>query len=114
MTEHHDSVSVVDALPETLGDRKVVFGFDGYIDQVRAIVDERRDQETYQKVRRLSDFGDQISEASREERSILMEWVRSDVRTGGHVCHLSRALTRLGSLPKMIGMFGRPIKRPFK
>ena len=114
VSEQSDNISVIDALPDAMGEETVVFGFDGYIDRVRAIVDERRDQETYQQVRRLSDFGAQISDASREERSILMEWVRSDVRAGGHVCHLSRALGQLGYSPTMLGMFGRPIKEPFE
>lgn len=105
--------SLVERLPDTLGDQKVVLGFNGAIDRVREIVDERQGQATYQRIQRLDDFGKQISTAGEEERSMLMEWVCSDMRTGGLVCHISRALGRLDFDPVMIGTFGVPPKDAF-
>lgn len=105
--------SIIEDVRDEMGGEQVVFGFDGYIDRVREIVDERQDQVTYRRVQQLDDLGEQISAAAEEERSILMEWVRPDMRTGGHVCHISRALGRLDYEPTMIGMFGEPPKNPF-
>lgn len=105
--------SLVERLPDEVGDEKIVLGFNGAIDRVREIVDERQDQETYKRVQRLRDFGKQISDASEAERSMLMEWVSSDMRTGALVCHISRALGELGYDPVMIGMFGTPPKNAF-
>lgn len=105
--------SLVDRLPETIGDEKVVLGFNGAIDRVREIVDERQNRDTYQRIQRLDDFGRQVSTAGTEERSMLMEWVCSDMRTGALVCHISRALGTLGFDPVMIGMFGDPPKDAF-
>lgn len=105
--------SLIDHLPDSLGDEKVVLGFNGAIDRVREIVDERQRQDTYKRVQRLDDFGKQISSAGEEERSMLMEWVCSDMRTGALVCHISRALGMLDFDPVMIGMFGDPPKDAF-
>jgi len=105
--------SLPERFPENVGDAKVVFGFDGYIDRVRQIVDERQGQESYHRLQRLDELGRQISAAAEEERSILMEWVRSDTRTGGHVCQISRALGQVGYDPIMMGMFGTPPRNPF-
>jgi sugar/nucleoside kinase (ribokinase family) len=105
--------SIVDRLPDTLGDEKVVLGFNGAIDRVREIVDEWQSRDTYQRIQRLDDFGQQVSTAGQEERSMLMEWVRSDMRTGALVCHISRALGKLDFDPVMIGMFGDPPKEVF-
>lgn len=105
--------SFVERLPDEVGSEKVVLGFNGAIDRVREIVHERQDQETYKRVQRLDDFGKQISNAGEEERSMLMEWVCSDMRTGALVCHISRALGKLDYDPVMIGMFGNPPKNAF-
>lgn len=105
--------SILDGFVDDLGDEKVVFGFDGYIDRVREIVDERQGRESYRRIRELDDLSDQISTAAREERSILVEWIQSELRTGGLVCHVSRALGRLGYDPIMIGMFGQPPRNEF-
>lgn len=109
----HGGHSLLDQFPDDLGEEKVVFGFDGYIDRVREIVDERQGQEAYRRIRQLDDLSEQISTAAREERSILVEWIQSELRTGGLVCHVSSALGRLGFDPIMIGMFGQPPRRAF-
>lgn len=105
--------SLVDRLPDDIGDEKVVLGFNGAIDRVREIVDEWQGRDSYQRIQRLDDFGQQVSTAGREERSMLMEWVCSDMRTGALVCHISRALGMLDFEPVMIGMFGDPPKDAF-
>lgn len=105
--------SLTDRLPEEVGGEKIVLGFNGAIDRVREVVDERQDEETYQRVQRLGDFGEQITDAGHEERSMLMEWVCSEMRTGALVCHIARALGQLGYDPVMIGMLGTPPKNAF-
>jgi hypothetical protein len=105
--------SLIERLPDELGDEKIVLGFNGAIDRVREIVDERQNQGAYQRIQHLDDFGRQISVAGDEERSMLMEWVCTDMRTGGLVCHISRALAKLNYDPVMIGMFGSPTKNAF-
>lgn len=104
---------ILDRLPENRSGEKLVFGFDGYIDQVREIVDERQDRASYSRLRNLHELGDQISTAAAEERSILMEWVRSEKRTGGHACHVPRALEQFGYRVTMYGMYGKPPKEIF-
>lgn len=105
--------SILDRLPDEVGNEKVVLGFNGAIDRVREVVDERQDQNTYQRVNKLGDFGKQITEGAQEERSMLMEWVSSEMRTGALVCHISRALGELGFDPIMLGMFGEPLNNTF-
>jgi sugar/nucleoside kinase (ribokinase family) len=105
--------SLIERLPEGIGSEKIVLGFNGAIDRVREVVDDRQNEDTYQRVQRLGDFGKQITDAGEEERSMLMEWVCPEMRTGALVCHITRALGRLGYDPVMIGMLGIPPKNAF-
>ena len=105
--------SLIEQLPDELGNKKIVLGFNGAIDRVRELVSERQEHETYKRVQQLDDFGKQISDAGEAERSMLMEWVCTDIRTGALVCHISRALGKLDYDPVMLGMFGNPAKDAF-
>lgn len=101
------------ALPEAFGTHRVAFGFDGFLDTVRVLVDERQDADSFDRVERLADMADHVADSAARNSSVTFEWVTRGRRTGGHVAHLSRALGTLGFDPTMVGRFGRPPAEPF-
>lgn len=108
-----DGSLLADFSPD-LGDERVVVGFDGYVDRVREIVEGESDPGAARNVRRLGDLGERISAAAEAERSLLMKWDSHEERAGGHVCHVARALGRLGYAPVMLGTFGHPPKALYR
>ncbi len=102
-----------ESLPDRLDPTQVAFGFDGFVDRVRRMVDERQDAETYDALPTLEALGDRISTSAAADSSLSIEWLSTDVRTGGHVAHLSRAYAQLGYEPVMLGTFGEPVVDPF-
>lgn len=113
-----ETVTAVETARESLSDEaidwNVMFGFDGYIDRVREVVAQRENPSSYTRMDDIKSLGSQILEAADAERSILLEWAQTGTRTGGHVCHLSRATGRLGFEPVMVGMFGNPVRDQFR
>jgi hypothetical protein len=101
------------ALPEAFGTHRVAFGFDGFLDTVRVLVDERQDADSFDRVERLADMADHVADSAARNSSVTFEWITRGRRTGGHVAHLSRALGTLGFDPTMVGRFGRPPAEPF-
>lgn len=100
--------------PDDPVDEELVFGIDGIVDTVREVIDERRGTAAYQPVTQLTSIRDRIDASVELESSATFEWVATSTRTGGHVCHLSRALGGLGYRPRMIGTFGDPVQSIFQ
>lgn len=106
--------SILDEISDHIGDEKVVLGFDGYVDRVRTLIGDSSNQDSSRQIESLGDLGDQISAAARAERSILLKWTAPELRAGGHVCHIARALRQLDYDPVLIGMFEQPPKNLFR
>ncbi|MFB6219059.1 MAG: hypothetical protein ABEH77_07795 [Halobacteriaceae archaeon] len=101
-------------LPPAVGDERLVFGFDGYLDRIREVVAERAGEERYARLETLDAFGEAVVDSAAADTSLSFEWRRTDTRTGGHTCHLARAFARLGFEPAMVGTYGRPPAEPFR
>lgn len=91
-----------------------LFGFDGIIDTVREMIAERESRDSVSLIQELDSLETRISDSVASETSIAIEWMDRGTRTGGHVCHLSRALGRWGLTPLMIGTFGTPMWAEFE
>ncbi|WP_416840080.1 PfkB family carbohydrate kinase [Haloferax sp. DFSO52] len=102
-----------DALPQTAGGGRVVFGFDGYIDRVREFVSERQSADEYERVSTLAEFSERVHASVEAESSLSFEWIQEGVRTGGHVSHLARAFGEMGFDPALVGCLGDPPEDPF-
>jgi len=100
-------------LPETPPADRVVFGFDGYVDNVRKVVADRSDPETYDRLDTLADYGDRVQASVAADSSLSFEWLQDGTRTGGHTSHLGRAFGHWGFDPVLIGMYGDPILEVF-
>ncbi|RBI64464.1 TrmB family transcriptional regulator [halophilic archaeon] len=103
-----------EALPETLDGGPVTFGFDGFVDNVREMVDVRRGPDEYDRLDSLEEFGQRITRSAAGDTSLSTEWIQSGTRCGGHAAHVSRAFARLGYEPTLVGAFGRPIREEFR
>jgi sugar-specific transcriptional regulator TrmB len=101
-------------LPEQPGTWDIALGFDGFIDEVREMVDEREGPHEYHRLDELRELGDRISKSASSNTSFSNEWVQLDTRCGGIAAHLARAFGELGSEPTMIGTFGEPVRREFR
>jgi len=95
-------------LPSPIRPPEAVLGFDGFVDNVRRVVDDRHDPDSFEPMTELGAFGERIAASADERSSITVEWTREGTRTGGHTCHLARALIGFGASPTMIGAYGDP------
>ncbi|WP_245698976.1 carbohydrate kinase family protein [Halopelagius longus] len=103
-----------DELPERPPATAVTFGFDGFVDNVREMVDERRSAEEYAELETLGELGTRIGDSVAADSSLTVEWCHLGTRAGGHAAHLSRAFGRLGFDPTLIGTFGEPPRDAFE
>lgn len=102
-----------DGLPAELPDVDLAFGFDGFLDRVREMVDERQGPDSYTELRTLSEFGERIRESASVDASLMNEWRQLGSRCGGHTAHLTRAFARLNIDSTMIGTYGDPPESAF-
>ncbi|MFB6255577.1 MAG: hypothetical protein ABEH58_02440, partial [Haloplanus sp.] len=100
-------------LPDTITPPRTVLGFDGFVDSVREVVAERQTAESFESMRELTALGERITASANDRSSITVEWTGTGTRTGGHTCHLARALLGLGASPVMIGAYGEPERNIF-
>lgn len=103
-----------EALPASHPDASLAFGFDGFVDRVREVVDQRDGPQTYRALDELATFGERIHASAADGASYASEWCQLGTRCGGHVAHLSRAMVRLGCRPTLFGTFGTPLHRQFR
>jgi sugar/nucleoside kinase (ribokinase family) len=100
-------------LPSSPGGGDVVFGFDGYVDNVRRAGTNAGAADS-DRIRTLREFGEEIVTSAAADSSLSISWERHGQRTGGHVSHLSRAYQTLGFDPTLVGMCGDPVRDIFE
>ena len=101
-------------LPDDVARRRVVVGFDGYLDRVREVVADRSDPTSYERLPRLADFRDRLDRSVEAGSSLSFEWLADGRRTGGHTCHLARAFGTWDFAPTLVGMYGDPVRETFR
>ncbi|WP_455032227.1 PfkB family carbohydrate kinase [Haloarcula terrestris] len=100
-------------LPSRPSGGDVVFGFDGYVDNVRRAGTNAGASDS-DRITTLSEFGEEIVTSAAADSSLSISWERHGQRTGGHVSHLSRAYQTLGFDPTLVGMCGDPVRDIFE
>jgi len=91
--------------------KKVTIGFDGYVDEVLHIVEDRKDTDSYEQFKSIRQFGNHILEST---SSCGLEMVSITKKIGGNGPILANALGSLGVYTNCIGTFGEPeIHRSF-
>lgn len=102
---------VLEAAAERLAATRVVTGFDGFVDEMIRVVDERQDHEHYRPVRSMADFGAMIQAAA--GRSSLREIVVEQQLPGGCAINLGDGLAALGLRPDIYATVGEPMHPAF-
>lgn len=90
---------------------RVVAGFDGFVDQLAKIVEERQDLTTYTPVPTISRFAELLGQAS--GRSSLREFVVQSVDAGGCAVNLGDGIAHLGVQLDYYGTLGEPMHPAF-
>ena len=90
----------------TLADRTVVAGFDGFVDELIEVVDERQDLDTYQALPTIARFSEVLGQAA--GRSSLREIVVRSQDAGGCAVNLGDGIARLGAPLHVFATLGNP------
>lgn len=107
-------MDILDALKkqkQNADPKKVTIGFDGYIDELLQIVENRKNTGDFEPFKSIKEFGDFISENA---SSCGLEMVSVTKKIGGNGPILADALASLEVYTNCIGTFGEPeVQRPF-
>jgi len=103
-----------ESLPESFGDNSIFVGFDGYVDQMREIVDTRQQNASYSRVSQFETFKKRFLESGTTAQSPAFDWVETTRKPGGHSAHAGRVFRQLGYDLRLLGSFGRPPVREFR
>ena len=95
-------------LPAEPSGGSVLFGFDGYVDNVREAGTNAGASDS-ERITTLDEFGEEIVTSAAADSSLSISWECRGQRTGGHVSHLSRVYRTLGFEPTLVGMCGDPV-----
>ena len=105
----HDAVtSCQKLLPQEPSGGDVIFGFDGYVDNIRQ-VKASKDDEVGERISTLDDFGKEITSSAAANSSLSIPWMQKQQQTGGHVSHLARVYQGLDFDTTLLGMCGDPL-----
>ena len=95
-----------DTLHNATPDTPVLVGFDGFIDTILQVVDQRQSATEYTRVPTLKAFGERIAAAA--NRSTNVELVVQEIKLGGNGPIMANALAALGFSTTYCGMTGFP------
>lgn len=107
-------ITLAESLREHAGsveETRVVAGFDGFVDQLAKIVEERQDLEHYTPVPTISRFAELLGQAA--GRSSLREYVVQSVDAGGCAVNLGDGIAKLGVQLDYFGTLGEPLHPAF-
>ncbi|MBC2603845.1 PfkB family carbohydrate kinase [Puniceicoccus vermicola] len=95
----------------TLGTLPVVTGFDGFVDEMISVVDERHSLDQYRRVETIADLGNQISAAA--GHSSLREIILNQIDPGGCAINMGDGLATLGLPVTTFATVGEPFHPAF-
>src|SRR4051794_21334389 len=89
---------------------KATVGLDGFVDEIIAVVDKRKNHENYEAIRTIDHLGQKISAAAGESSNY--ELVVKTMKLGGNGPIMANALCNLGLPLTYIGNLGYPNIHP--
>jgi sugar/nucleoside kinase (ribokinase family) len=95
---------------ERLNNTPALLGFDGFIDTILHVVDQRISSTEYSRVATLGEYGRRIAAAAGQSTNV--EVVVQDVKLGGNGPIMANALAALGLPVTYCGMTGHPHTHP--
>lgn len=93
-----------------LGSVKATVGFDGFVDEIIAVVDKRHDFERFDSVRTISIFGGKITAAAGQSSNY--ELIVKQMKLGGNGPIMANALASAGLGVTYVGNLGYPNVHP--
>lgn len=94
-----------------LSTRPVVTGFDGFVDEMISVVDERQSLQDYRRIETIADLGAKITAAA--GHSSLREIVLNQVDPGGCAINMGDGLASLGVPVTTFATVGEPFHAAF-
>src|SRR5438045_1143289 len=94
----------------TLASIKATIGLDGFVDEIIAVVDKRRNHEHYEPVKTIGDLGAKIAAAAGESSNY--ELVVKQMKLGGNGPIMATALANVGLSVTYVGNAGYPNIHP--
>lgn len=94
----------------SLQTKPALIGFDGFIDTILHVVDQRQSATEYTRVRTLLDYGTRIANAA--GKSTNVELVLQAIKLGGNGPIMANAMCALGAPVTYCGMIGFPHIQP--
>ncbi len=111
MTAIREQIEGVAAqLKQAEGAPSVLVGFDGFVDEILHLVDERMDVDRYRRLETISQFGERVIAAA--GYSANFEMVIQQVKLGGNGPIMSDALRALSCDVTYVGAIGQPNIHP--
>jgi sugar/nucleoside kinase (ribokinase family) len=104
------AAQVLRSAGERLNNTPVLIGFDGFIDTILHVVDQRISAQEYTRVATLADYGQRIMAAAGQSTNV--EVVVQDVKLGGNGPIMANAMAALGLPVTYCGMTGFPHTHP--
>jgi len=108
---HADLARLLREQSETLARRPVVTGFDGFVDEMISVVDQRKSLTDYSRIETIDRFGEKISAAA--GHSSLREIVINEVDPGGCAVNMGDGLAELGIPVTTFATVGDPLHPAF-
>lgn len=94
----------------SLSETPALIGFDGFIDSIYHVVDQRLSASEYTRVGTLHEYGTRISNAA--GKSTNVELVLQHIKLGGNGPIMANAMCALGTPVTYCGMVGHPYVQP--
>ncbi len=95
-----------------LAERRAMIGFDGFVDEILAVVDKRYSLESFEPIHTLAQLGARISAAAGQSSNL--ELIARCVKLGGNGPIMANALANLGVRVRYVGALGEPVHPVFR
>lgn len=96
---------------DQIGQLPVVTGFDGFVDEMISVVDQRQTLDAYKRIETITHFGEKISAAAGQ--SSLREIVINEVDPGGCAINMGDGLAAMGVPVTTFATAGEPLHAAF-
>ena len=93
-----------------IGSIKATVGFDGFVDEIIAVVDKRHDFQRYDPITTIAAFGQKITKAAGQSSNY--ELVIRQMKLGGNGPIMANALAGAGMAVTYVGALGHPTIHP--
>ena len=102
--------NIIKIIAEDKNPRKLMIGFDGFIDEIIQVVDKRFTTTEYHKIKTITTFAKRINAAA--GLSANMELVPTDIKIGGNGVIMANCMVQYGMNIDYVGALGFPELNP--